>query len=88
MSALPSSTSLGALPAARLGWLLAALQAAIYGAFVVGFMLDPAAMTRPLAPGLSVTVAMVFGLCVVFSTMALVGIYVLVANRIASDRGA
>lgn len=88
MSAIDSPTSIGALPAARLGWLLAAVQAVIYGSFVTAFMLYPSAMTRPLAPGMSVTVAMVFGLCVVFSTMALVGVYVLIANRIASDRGA
>ena len=69
------------LPAARLGWTLAAVQALIYGSFVATFILSPATMTRPLAPGMSVTVAMVFGLCVIFSTIALAGLYVLIANR-------
>ncbi|MCG6205603.1 DUF485 domain-containing protein [Rhodopseudomonas sp. HC1] len=75
------------LPAARLGWILAAVQALIYGSFIATFIISPASMTRPLAPGLSITVAVVFGLCVVFSTIALAGLYVLIANRTATERG-
>ncbi|ABS66236.1 hypothetical protein Xaut_0985 [Xanthobacter versatilis] len=86
-SSLDAPAQNAALPAARLGWALAALQALIYGSFVATFIIHPATMTRALAPGLSVTVALVFGLCVVFSTIALAGLYVLIANRTASGRG-
>lgn len=67
--------------AARLGWSLAAVQALIYGSFVAMFVVAPGTMTRPIAPGYSITVAMIYGLCVIFSTIALAGIYVLIANR-------
>ncbi|MFH6783978.1 MULTISPECIES: DUF485 domain-containing protein [Methylobacterium] len=72
------------LPQARLGWIMAAIQTLIYAAFVGTFIASPATMTAPVAPGLAVTVATVFGLLVILSTMVLTGTYVLLANRLTA----
>jgi uncharacterized membrane protein (DUF485 family) len=72
------------LPQARLGWIMAAIQALIYAGFVGTFIASPETMTRPVAPGLAVTVATVFGLLCILSTMVLTGTYVLIANRLTA----
>ena len=72
------------LPQARLGWIMALVQALIYGTFVGTFVVSPATMTRPIAPGMAVTVATVGGLLVILSTMVLTGLYVLTANRLTA----
>lgn len=72
------------LPQARLGWIMALVQALIYGTFVGTFIVSPATMTRPIAPGMAVTVATVGGLLVILSTMVLTGLYVLTANRLTA----
>ncbi|GJD48016.1 hypothetical protein OPKNFCMD_0730 [Methylobacterium crusticola] len=72
------------LPQARLGWIMALIQTLIYGSFVGTFIASPATMTRPVAPGMAVTVATVGGLLVILSTMVLTGLYVLLANRLTA----
>ncbi|TNC15896.1 DUF485 domain-containing protein [Methylobacterium terricola] len=72
------------LPQARLGWIMAAIQTLIYAAFVGTFIASPATMTTPIAPGMAVTVATVFGLLCILSTMVLTGTYVLLANRMTA----
>lgn len=72
------------LPQARLGWIMALIQTLIYGTFVGTFIVSPATMTRPIAPGMAVTVATVGGLLVILSTMVLTGLYVLTANRLTA----
>ncbi len=72
------------LPQARLGWIMAAIQTLIYAGFVGTFVASPETMTRPIAPGMAVTVATVFGLLCILSTMVLTGTYVLIANRLTA----
>ncbi|WP_245524334.1 DUF485 domain-containing protein [Methylobacterium nonmethylotrophicum] len=72
------------LPQARLGWIMAAIQTLIYAGFVGTFIASPETMTRPIAPGMGVTVATVFGLLCILSTMVLTGTYVLIANRLTA----
>ncbi|WP_426314110.1 DUF485 domain-containing protein [Methylobacterium fujisawaense] len=72
------------LPQARLGWIMACIQTVIYGSFVGTFIVSPATMTRPIAPGMAVTVATVGGLLAILSTMILTGLYVLLANRLTT----
>ncbi|WP_243928801.1 DUF485 domain-containing protein [Methylobacterium sp. J-076] len=72
------------LPQARLGWTMALVQTLIYGTFVGTFIVSPATMTRPLAPGMAVTVGTVGGLAAILSTMVLTGLYVLLANRLTA----
>ena len=72
---------MGDVTQARLGWAFALVQALIYGTFVGTFIVSPSTMIRPVAPGMSVTVATVGGLAVILSTMVLTGLYVLIANR-------
>jgi uncharacterized membrane protein (DUF485 family) len=72
------------LPQARLGWIMALIQTLIYASFVGTFIVSPATMTRPVAPGMAVTVATVGGLLVILSTMVLTGLYVLIANRLTA----
>lgn len=72
------------LPQARLGWIMASVQTVIYASFVGTFIVSPATMTRPIAPGMAVTIATVFGLLVILSTMILTGLYVLLANRLTA----
>jgi uncharacterized membrane protein (DUF485 family) len=80
----PSAAPNNDLPQARLGWIMAAIQTLIYASFVGTFIVSPATMTRPIAPGMAVTVGTVGGLLAILSTMILTGLYVLLANRLTA----